>query len=650
MCSERYVNQLDDYSGPIDRASPYHIYQHLYWTLRGKWRRELYAWTRREPTDAQAQISPEQTMASKFVTLTLEVNIGPTPIETGGRIAVYFPLHFGGFANACVLRYFQGPDGQRGYGARISAASSQPDVALGVQVHSTGSVFTCVEVIVDTGRLVESDRVRILIGDPACKPPIVSEHAKSFPFRIAVDHAGDGTWRPIVPNPVVSNVGDRAYYLRCFAPPTPPVGDLFSVRVVAADLGGHNPSCFHQGQLDIEDYAGQLAAPIKADFPLAAHGSVLVPGAMLHKQGVTRLQVVDKANGLMGRTNPLCPEAAPLGYSLYYGEIHSHTELSDGGGTPEDSYRWARDVEGLDFSALADHFEDGQSYNYTLENKWRITQAVTERFNEPGRFVTLLGYEIGTLEQHRNVYFADGEGRMIVQGTSGEPVTMDNVFAKLAGTDYILIPHAPKFHGINWRRPHDPERQRLVEICSYWGISEEGGPLSVRAALDLGYKFGFTGGTDNHQAEPGNPDIGGITGVYASGLSRREIFEALRARRAFATNGARMILTFSVDDTFMGSETMTRRGQPRQVRGRAITADPIQVIEIIRNGEVVHTVHGDERDDIALEWEDTEDLSALTPKRELTSERFVYYYLRMQTITGSFGWASPVWVHTDKQS
>jgi hypothetical protein len=225
---------------------------------------------------------------------------------------------------------------------------------------------------------------------------------------------------------------------------------------------------------------------------------------------------------------------------------------------------------------------------------------------------------------------------------------MDNVFAKLAGTDYILIPHAPKFHGINWRRPHDPEQQRLVEICSWWGLSEEGGPLSVRAALDLGYKFGFTGGTDNHQAEAGNPDFGGITGVYASALTRSQVFEALRARRTFATNGSRMILTFAVDDIYMGGERVAQPNQPRRVRGRAITTDPIEAVEVIRNGEVIYAIRGDGRDDISLEWEDMEDLAALAPERELTGERFAYYYLRARTVNNSFGWASPVWVHNNR--
>jgi len=645
MSKVKYVTDLDGYEGPIELVSPYHYYMHTYWTLRDRWRRLLYAWIRRKPCDASATVVPERTVAGVPTSLYLTIAIGRTPLPEGGRIAVYFPLGFGGLAKYNSLMCFQGPDGQTGYGSRIRARASRPDVKLTTLVHSTGSVFTCVEVIVEEGRLEEGDKVEITIGDPSCKPPVVGEKAKSYPFRVAIDYQGDDTFRPLLPNPVVTNVGSRAQYLRCFAPATPKIGETFSLRVVASDLMNHNPSYFYRGRVVLQTTTGKIEGPGEIEIPEDRHGTVEIDGIAVLNKGVTRIQVMDKINGIMGQTNPVCPEAAPEGLSLYYGEIHSHTELSDGGGIPEENFRWARDVEGLDFAALADHFEDPFAYNYTLEEKWKITKEVTERFNQPGRFVTLLGYEMGTLEGHRNVYFADGTGRMIVEGPGGEEVTMDNVFAKLAGTDYILIPHAPKFHGINWHTPHDPERQRLVEICSCWGISEEGGPLSVRHALDLGYKFGFTGGTDNHFAEPGNPDLGGITGVYARSLARGEIFEALMSRRTFATTGQRMIITFWVNGTFMGGELALDPETKREVVGRAIACEPIEKIEVIRNGEVSYSISGKGGLDVSFRWDDGDDLSELVPQRELTDERFVYYYMRVETVDDSIGWSSPVWVH-----
>ncbi len=641
---EKYVTELGDYCGPADRISPYHFYQNAYWQLRRYWRRKLYDWTRRPACDASISISPDQVVAGERATVTLTLKAGKKTLPEHSRIAVYFQMVYGGVHNRSVLTCFQGPDGQTGYGSRITANTDRKDVELEVIVHSTGSIFTCVEVVLAKGELTRGEQLNIVIGDPSCKPPVVCEQAKTLPFRVAVDYSGERDFFSVLPNPEVRIVGSKAYYLRCFADPTPAIGEEFSVRVVAADLENHNPSFGHCGKLRLTASEGSLVKEVTSDMPQDAHGTMLVKGLKTDTSDVTRIQVIDTENSLMGQVNPICPGAAPKGLRLYYGEIHSHTELSDGTGTPENNYTWARDVEGLDFSALADHFEDGQSYNYTLEDKWRITKEVTEKFNDPGRFVTLLGYEIGTVEKHRNVYFSDQEGRMIVEGPKGETVSMDNVFEKLEGTNYILIPHAPKFHGIDWNAPHNVDRQRLVEICSTWGISEEGGPLSVRQALNMGYKFGFTGGTDNHSAEPGNPSWGGITGVFAQKLDRKSLFESLLSRRTFATSGSRMILNFNVNDSIMGQELKLGASDKPHITGRAITSEPIEKMEIIRNGQPVFERSGGGRKDLELDWQEPNELRDLVQQRSLLNEKNVYYYLRVTTVNKIFGWASPVWV------
>jgi hypothetical protein len=640
-----YITDFKNHQELIEKISPYHFYLYNYFHLRKKWRDILYDWTRRESCDAKAEISPESVVAGRRQTVTITLTMGETPLGRSGRIALYFPLSFGGFLERTSLMCFQGPDGKQGYGSRIVAKAENSEVQLRTVVHSTGSVFTSVEIIVLEGTLQKDDKVDIIIGDPSNKPQVINERAKTYPMRLAIDYTGDGVFLPVKPYPEIRVVGNKALYFNCFAPATPKIGEPFDLKVIAADHENHNPSYTYHGKVLIEAVSGVIDGPGEAVFEQEWQGKGLIRGFKSLKQGVSRIQVIDRENALIGISNPVCPEAAPEGMSLYYGEIHSHTDLSDGLGTTEDNFVWARDVEGLDFAALADHFEDSQSYNYTIKDKWEMTKEAVRRFNEPGSFVTLLGYEIGTVEQHRNVYFEDDEGRMIVEGPGGETVTMDNVFEKLEGTEYLLIPHAPKFHGINWHRPHRPDRQRLVEICSFWGISEEGGPLSVRHALNMGYKFGFTGGTDNHVAEPGNPNMGGITGVYAKSLTRKDIFEGLISRRTFATTGPRMIITFYVNNTLMGDECSLSPGDGRVISGRVVTCDRIEKIEIVRNGETAYVIDGKNANDLTVQWEDTDPLEALAPTREITEERFTYYYLRIQTVNGDFGWSSPVWVH-----
>ena len=50
---------------------------------------------------------------------------------------------------------------------------------------------------------------------------------------------------------------------------------------------------------------------------------------------------------------PAVPRAAE--YRLFWGDVHTHTSLSDGKGSPEQVLAHARDAAQLDFAILTDH-------------------------------------------------------------------------------------------------------------------------------------------------------------------------------------------------------------------------------------------------------------------------------------------------------
>ena len=86
------------------------------------------------------------------------------------------------------------------------------------------------------------------------------------------------------------------------------------------------------------------------------------------------------------------PEASP--YQVYFGDIHGHSELSDGKGSPDDYFTVARDEAKLDFCALTDHDHGGVRRPELWEaGKWELVQKKVAEYHEPGRFVTLLAYE-----------------------------------------------------------------------------------------------------------------------------------------------------------------------------------------------------------------------------------------------------------------
>ena len=101
---------------------------------------------------------------------------------------------------------------------------------------------------------------------------------------------------------------------------------------------------------------------------------------------------------------------------VFFGNIHSHTSYSDGTGTPEDAYRYARHTGHLDFLAITDHnhksAENGAddrrdgimiATNTSLYTNNTINAA--QQWTQDGAFVALYGQEYSSINSgnHTNV-------------------------------------------------------------------------------------------------------------------------------------------------------------------------------------------------------------------------------------------------------
>jgi hypothetical protein len=111
--------------------------------------------------------------------------------------------------------------------------------------------------------------------------------------------------------------------------------------------------------------------------------------------------------------------------------------------------------------------------------------------------------------------------------------------------DVILIPHVGGRYA-NLRECFDESLMPLVEIASCWGVFE----WFADDAFARGATFGFSAGSDDHTARPGMSHAprghfaigGGLTAVLARERSREALWEAIKARRTYATTGARSLL------------------------------------------------------------------------------------------------------------
>jgi hypothetical protein len=133
--------------------------------------------------------------------------------------------------------------------------------------------------------------------------------------------------------------------------------------------------------------------------------------------------------------------------------------------------------------------------------------------------------------------------------------TANELFAALKrdGEDTITFAHVGgRYADIGVA--HDVAIETAVEVHSSWGTFE----WIVNDAFDLGYRVGIVANSDGHKGRPGAEGpgaslfgaYGGLTCVQLPELSRRAVFEALRARRHFATTGSRLRL--EVTATFSG--------------------------------------------------------------------------------------------------
>lgn len=369
--------------------------------------------------------------------------------------------------------------------------------------------------------------------------------------------------------------------------------------------------------------------------------------------------------------------------SLYFGDLHIHTNFSDGTGTPEQNLRYARDVVGLDFAAVTDHAED------LTEEKWEKTIDTIREQHASGNFVTFLAFEWThpsglevwplllekklalseidiTRYGHRNVYYKRPKGRYFAwnEPQSDNP---EKLWSQLEAQDVqaLVIPHHPASYvfPVNWEI-HTPKLERLVEIYSMWGSSEipesegnsrpiirGGGEVAkekrahVQCALDRGYRVGIIAGSDGHDGYGGQTRHhiqnlsrhqgpfypSGITGVYATNVSREAIWDALWNRRCYGTTGEKIKLRFSINGKPMGSTLVKDEASSLSVEAEIAGTADVQKVELICDGQVSRRAYGSSPQEIFRTK-----LSA----GEVTN----YSYIRVRQTNGGIAWSSPVWV------
>ena len=123
----------------------------------------------------------------------------------------------------------------------------------------------------------------------------------------------------------------------------------------------------------------------------------------------------------------------------------------------------------------------------------------------------------------------------------------------------------------------------------------------------------------------------GKVGVWADKFTRRDIFEALRARHTYGTSGAKMGLFFSAGRAMMGDK-VARPAGPITFRVRAQAPREIKELVIWRNNKIAHRIEPNKKD-LQIEWTDNQP----------PDEKRLWYYVRIHCADDELAWTSPIW-------
>jgi hypothetical protein len=632
-------------------------------------------------------VSPDVGTVGEWGAWTVRFTAGPDGLPTGGAVRVALPPSWHQWLRNSARALQASHPAEPFY---VAAHAPRPEVRLRCEVEGESPLAPVpdetlvkrprpfldgkdrrygwvVRVSVTAGALAPGESLDVVYGEGSggsrgFTPPLWG--ASPEPVRAEVDATGGGTFEPLpeADLPALRVLPGPAVEVVVLLPSIAVAGESAEALVTCLDAN-LNPAWPRGLTVGLRAVEGDVdLSPQTLTCPPGAW-SVRVPFTPL-APGIVRFRGQSGDGRLLAVSNPSrCVATAPA-ERLLWGDLHGHTQLSwDATGLPEDAFRYARDVSGLQIYGNADHGESLSAAD------WAETVQRNARYYQPGRFVTLVGYEdsLGFPFGHHNVFFRGERGPL----RHSRDMTLTELWAATEPGTAVTIPHhtvalgSPSRPNTDWAVRDDRFRP-VAEIYSGHGQSElhaddsplasdvvdftltgpAAAPGAVREAWLRGHPLGVIASSDNHCARPGRDGFG-VMAVYAPEATREAVFDAIRRRRTYGTTGCRLLLDFAVNGTPMGGEHRLESGAPLRVGGEIVATAPLRFVEIMRadlaesdpTWRVAHRwwFAGGAPSSLTLDWTDPE-----PPRRGI-------YYLRVrqrEIVHGrvAMAWSSPVWV------
>ena len=355
-------------------------------------------------------------------------------------------------------------------------------------------------------------------------------------------------------------------------------------------------------------------------------------------------------------------------FQRYFGQLHSHTQYSDGAGSLESALDYVKNLPksaNVDFVAFTDHSNyfdksgaanpEGALYDMTKateysQQTWKSYKDAVAAFNteNAGSMVAIAGFEMT---------WSGGPGHINTFNTPGivsrNNTTLNNK-TKDAGLQayYKLLSQAEGANSISqfnhpgttfgnfidfgyWDAVVDT-RMYMVEVGNGEGQIGAGGYYpsyeQYIMALDKGWHVAPTNNQDNHKGRWGNANDARDV-ILTDDFTEDGIYAALRARRMYATEDKNLDLDYTVNGNMMGSIIDV----PEKLNFEISFNDPDRTDSIAKVELVVNSGK------VAYTWDSAADLAKGSVSVELAPE-YTYYFVRVTEGDGDLAVTAPVWV------
>lgn len=341
------------------------------------------------------------------------------------------------------------------------------------------------------------------------------------------------------------------------------------------------------------------------------------------------------------------------GYQLYFGQLHSHTNISDGAGNVTEAFEHAaNEVDNLDFLAVTDHsnsFDNESDESVDLgadlsgvSSEWKqghdAAAAVTD-----DDFVGIYGFEMTWSDGfgHINTFNTPGfESRSNSEfgNKSGGTEGYQNYYDKLKEVTQSLsqFNHPGTtfgdFQDFAFYDPVIDQRITLIEVGNGEGAIGSSGYFPsyeyYTRALDKGWHVAPTNNQDNHKGNWGDSNTARSV-VLAYDLTEEAIYDAIANYRVYATEDNDLSIFYSLNGNAMGSILPDQDSISISAQISDPTDSADMKVEVIVNGGLVAA---------------TKTLSGGNGTVEFSlSDDYSYYYLRVTQADGNIAVTAPVW-------